>query len=450
MATSKKYTVLIIGSGGREHTTTYLFQKSPAVGEIYVAPGNDGIFHGVNTDDDKLHRIDQRVDSEEDIAKMLKIAKDTKVDLVFVGPEQPLSLGIVDTFEDAGIPIVGPGKEASMLEGSKAWAKDVMSGLGISVPEYRNFDEPEKANTYVKSLDYPVVVKADGLAAGKGSLVTDTKDEAYAAIEQIMVKKQFGAAGDRVVIEKRLDGDEFSFFAFTDGKTVLPMAWARDYKRSHDNDEGLNTGGMGSYSPYRDEERLTDMVMKEIAKPLITGCREEHGFEYKGILYVGGTFMEEDGEIKPYVFEINVRMGDPEAQVIYPRLRTDIALISDAVANGTLHTIGELEWDPRYHVCICATSGRSHRKGKGNYPGYPRRYAIGKPITGLDTVDKDTLVFHSGTRWDNKNAEFVTAGGRVLSVVTSGNTLPEARKKAMSEILKIDFTGIHHRKDIGK
>jgi len=442
--------IMIIGSGGREHATVKAFLKNDKVDRLYVLPGNDGMFNGPQKIDPRLKKIGLRITTKEDIKELITIIRKLKIDFVFVGPEKPLSLGIVDIFEKEGIAIVGPSEKAAKLEGSKAWAKDVMRSLEIPIPNYVHFDDPNRALDYVKSVSFPVVVKADGLAAGKGSIVTDTKKQALEAVELIMIKKKFGEAGKRVVIEKRLDGDEFSFFAFTDGETVLPMAWARDYKPVFDNDQGLNTGGMGAYSPYRkNEQALTDRVMKKIALPLVRGCREKYGFVYKGILYIGGTFLKENGKINPYVFEINVRMGDPEAQVIYPRLKTDLVAISLGIIDGTLDQLGPLDWDANYYLCVCATSGRTRGK-KGWYRGYPGRYAIGREITGLDDLSPETLVFHSGSQWDSKRKQFFTAGGRVLSVVSSDRTLEGARIKAYKEIEKINFEGLHYRKDIGK
>lgn len=444
-----KKNVLLIGSGGREHATAEALLRSDSLKHLYVAPGNDGMVYGSRRLTDRITCLNQRVDKEKDIKKLLSLAKELNIDLVFVGPEKPLSLGIVDAFAGSGIPIVGPTKKAAKLEGSKAWAKDVMRRLSIPVPEYAHFTDPQKAKEYIKSRQYPVVVKADGLAAGKGSIVTNNHEEAFSAVDLIMKKKKFGDAGNRVVIEKRLDGEEFSFFAFTDGKVVKHMAWAKDYKPVFDNDKGLNTGGMGGFSPYReDEKELTKKVMDQIALPLIRGCKEKYGFTYKGILYIGGTFLREKGEINPYVFEINVRHGDPEAQVIYPRLKTDLIDISMAIVEERLEEIN-LEWEKKVYLCICATSGRCRGK-KGWYKGYPQRYAIGKRIYGLEKISSDTLIFHSGSKWDRQKKHFVTAGGRVLSLVSCGNTLKEARSRAYNEIKKLYFEGIHYRRDIGK
>lgn len=444
-----KKNILVVGSGGREHATVETFLKSNHVGRIFVVPGNDGIFEGRKKKDPRLKHINLKVKTQKNVQKLCTIAQELAIDMVFVGPEKPLSLGIVDVFEKEGIAIVGPTKKAARLESSKAFAKDVMRELNIPIPEYAHFDNPQEAKRYIKSRKYKVVVKADGLAAGKGSIVTDSQKQAVEAVDLIMKKKKFGSAGNRVVIEKRLDGDEFSFFAFTDGNHVKHMAWARDYKPAYDNDKGKNTGGMGGFSPYRENEKgLTQKVMERIANPLLYGCREKYGFTYKGILYIGGTFLKEKGEVNPYVFEINVRHGDPEAQVIYPRLKTDLVDLSMGIVEGKLNKIS-LSWQDKYLLCVCATSGR-HKGKNGWYKGYPERYSIGKEISGLENISADTLVFHSGTRWDKKREKFITAGGRVLSVVASGDTLDHARKKAYKEIEKIHFKGIHYRRDIGR
>ncbi len=440
--------MLMVGSGGREHATVNSFLRSGLLNKLYIAPGNDGMFYGGQKIDPRLERIEIRVENDSDIVNLVEVAKKLKIDLVFVGPEKPLSLGIVDIFEKEGIPIVGPSKEAAQLESSKAKAKDILASLNIPIPEYAHFDNPKKAEEYIRSLNYPVVVKADGLAAGKGSLVTNNYTEAMAALDIIMIQKKFGDAGNQVVIEKRLDGEEFSFFAFCDGETIMPMICARDYKPAFDDDLGPNTGGMGGYSPYRlGKEELTKSIMTKIAIPLIDGCKKRYGFKYKGILYIGGTFLQEGKEINPYVFEINVRMGDPEAQVIYPRLKTDMIKICMAIVKGKLAELGKLDWNSNYYVGVCAVSGPSRGK-KGNYKGYPNRYAVGKEIIGLDNIS-DSLVFHSGTRWDLSKKCFVTDGGRVLTIVSEDSTLGGARKKAYSEIEKIKFDGIYYRKDIG-
>jgi phosphoribosylamine--glycine ligase len=292
-----------------------------------------------------------------------------------------------------------------------------------------------------------VVVKADGLAAGKGALVCESVTDAEAAVRSIMEERIFGDAGERVDIEKRLYGRELSFFCFTDGYTIVPMVAAQDYKRARENDEGKNTGGMGSYSPHPWlSDSLVKIIMSKVAEPLIRGVREKYDILYRGILYLGLMLVEKGPEVIPYVLEINIRLGDPEAQVILPRLRTDLVDISEAILTGSLDRI-KLEWDPDYRLCLIATSGPTKGK-KGWYKGYPDRYKIGLPIEGVDQVDKNCLVFHSGTEKD-ASGRLITTGGRVLCIVSSGTTLQEARQTALSEIEKVRFEGIYYRRDIG-
>lgn len=434
--------VLVVGSGGREHVTVWKFLQSPQLEMLYIADGNDGIGHLAEAEP-RLERIPTR-----DIEGLLALAKEKEVDLTFVGPERPLSEGIVDLFEANGMAIVGPTQAASRLESSKAYAKDVMASLGIPVANYRNFDNPEDAKAYIKTVGYPVVVKADGLAAGKGSIVTSDEEEAFQAVETCMVDRKFAEAGDVVVVEQRLFGRELSFFCFTDGTTIKPMAWARDYKPIFDKDEGPNTGGMGGYSPNDEvDSGLVGKIMDQVALPLVHGFNERYGIAYKGILYIGLMLVEEGDGYQPYVLEINVRMGDPEAQVIYPRLLNDFVDISQAIVRGELESL-EYEWTDDYYICACATSGRTKGK-KGWYPGYPRRYAIKKPIDGLEELAADTLLFHSGTCWDEERGKFLTDGGRVLSVVIGDPDLEKARQRLYAEMEKISFDGIHFRTDIG-
>jgi len=464
-----KETIMLIGGGnfgGREEVTLAAFLRSDNVEKVYLVPGNDALFYPYQRD----CRIERVYDNEEKLVKLDKQdAQQTMHDLaafaeqvgalVFVGPENPLSQGIVDIFEERGIPIVGPSKKAARLEGSKAWAKDVMASLDIPIPRYAYFDDPDKAKDYIEShkRDFQVVVKADGLAEGKGSIVTGTVEKGNEAVFNLMEdpKRKYKEAGRTVVIEERLYGEEFSFFLLTDGETILPLGWGRDYKSVRDFDHGKNTGGMGAFSPYGGhEEELTDLVMRRIVKPLIHGCRERYGIVYKGIMYIGGTFVRKDETINPYVFEINVRMGDPEAQVIYPRLKTDLALLSRAVVEGRLAEMGPLAWDPRYYLCVGLTSGPLRLKvpGKGwrSYPGYPDSYASGRVIQGLETLSPNMLVFHNGTTWDHERECFVTSGGRVLSIVGIGETLEEAREKTYREVQKVTFDGCHYRCDIGR
>lgn len=382
------------------------------------------------------------------IEEMADFAEQECIDLTFVGPEKPLSSGIVDLFEGRGLNIIGPSQRASRLESSKCDTKVMLRELGIPVPEFAVFSEPEPARRYVRQVGHPVVVKADGLAAGKGSLVCSTVEEAEQAVHEIMEQRVFGDAGNRVDIEKRLHGRELSFFCFTDGTSIVPMVAAQDYKRARDNDEGKNTGGMGSYSPHPWlDEHLVGTIMTRVAEPLIRGVREKYGFVYRGILYLGLMLVDEGSEIVPYVLEINIRLGDPEAQVILPRLETDLVDICEAILTGRLREIQPV-WDPGYRLCLIATSGPVKGK-KGWYKGYPDRYRIGVPIGGLDLIDPRCLVFHSGTDRDS-DGRWISTGGRVLCIVAAGDTLAAAREVAYSEMGKISFEGLYCRSDIGK
>jgi phosphoribosylamine---glycine ligase len=428
--------VLVIGTGGRDHSIAWKFARSDRVRQVFVAHGNAGIAGTATC-------VNART-----IEEMADFAGREKIDLTFVGPEKPLSAGVVDLFESRGLPIVGPSMKASRLEASKCDTKVLLRELGIPIPEFENFSDADKARDYVRSVGYPVVVKADGLAAGKGALVCDTVRDAEEAIHAIMEEKVFGDAGDRVDIEKRLYGRELSFFCFTDGYTVLPMPAAQDYKRARDNDEGKNTGGMGSYSPHpRLDDALVRTIMAEVAEPLIRGVREKHGILYRGVLYLGLMLTEEAGRIVPRVLEINIRLGDPEAQVILPRLDADLVDICEAILGGRLKEI-QPAWDPRYRLCLIATSGPMKGK-KGWYKGYPDRYKIGVPIQGIEDIDPDCLVFHSGTERD-ASGQLVTTGGRVLCIVSPGETLAQAREVAMREMQKVRFEGIYFRSDIGR
>ncbi|MCU0571573.1 MAG: phosphoribosylamine--glycine ligase [Syntrophobacteraceae bacterium] len=428
--------VLVIGSGGRDHSIAWKFTRSPRVGKVFVAHGNGGIARTATCVNLKT------------IEEMADFAERERIDLTFVGPEKPLSSGIVDLFEGRGLNIIGPSQRASRLESSKCDTKVMLRELGIPVPEFAVFSEPEPARRYVRQVGHPVVVKADGLAAGKGSLVCSTVDEGEKAVHEIMEQRVFGDAGNRVDIEKRLYGRELSFFCFTDGTSIVPMVAAQDYKRARDNDEGKNTGGMGSYSPHPWlDEHLVGTIMTRVAEPLIRGVREKYGFVYRGILYLGLMLVDEGSEIVPYVLEINIRLGDPEAQVILPRLETDLVDICEAILTGRLQDIQPV-WDPRFRLCLIATSGPVKGK-KGWYKGYPERYRIGAPIDGLELIDPGCLVFHSGTDLDG-DGRWITTGGRVLCIVSTGDTLAAAREIAYTEMGKISFEGLYYRSDIGK
>jgi phosphoribosylamine--glycine ligase len=427
--------VLVVGSGGRDHAIAWKFTQSQRVQKVFVAHGNAGISQTAPC-------VNAR-----SIEEMAEFSEKEKIDLTFVGPESPLSSGIVDLFESRGLSIVGPTQRASCLESSKCDTKVMLRQLGIPVPEFEVFSDASKARDYVRSVGYPVVVKADGLAAGKGSLVCDDVEDAEKAIQDIMEARIFGDAGNRVDIEKRLYGRELSFFCFTDGRTVVPMVAAQDYKRARENDEGKNTGGMGSYSPHPWlNDKLVQTIMNRVAAPIIQGIREEYDILYRGVLYLGLMLVEESKEIVPYVLEINIRLGDPEAQVILPRLKTDLVDICEAILAGKLQEV-DPQWDPNYRFCLIAVSGRTKGK-KGWYKGYPERYKIGAPIEGLEKIDPGCLVFHSGTGW-NQDGALVTTGGRVLCIVSEASSLSLCRDIAYREMEKIHFEGLYYRRDIG-
>jgi phosphoribosylamine--glycine ligase len=472
MTAGKK--VLVVDAGGRGNALAHAFARSQKVSEVHVAPGNAG---------SSLLEKCQQVPLKS-ISEMIEYAKKYEIDLTFVGPEGYLSQGIVNDFQKAGLRIVGPTKEATVLESSKCDTKDFLKKIGVPIAPYRNFDSADEAKEYAKEFyesnpDQNLVVKADGLAAGKGSIVCNSLEEALYAIDKIMVEKIFGDAGNRVDIEKRLYGKELMFFALTDGKTILPMEAAMDYKLAFDEDdcgriEGYNgivgnpnrkhnpnTGGMGGYSPHPWlDKHLVDKIMERIAKPVVNrlGEYESRKFGrlnnvvYQGIIYFGLMVCEEDGERNPYVLEINVRMGDPEAQVILPRLKTDFYDVSEAMIGGTLDKI-TLEWDPMYCLGICAVSGAS-RGTDGLKEGYPGRHYTNRKIYGLRDVDKSCLVFHNGTAFRDRgrgdeDGNILTTGGRVLTLVAKGKSLQEAREVAYREIKKIRFNGMRYRMGIG-
>lgn len=430
--------VLVVDSGGRGHSIAWQFKNDPNVKEVICAPGNAGI------------ALEIRCENARKNEEILELAKREKVDLVFIGPERQLSEGIVDLFLKEDIPIVGPAKRASILEGSKAYTKLLCREIGVPVAEFEVFTDHERTKDYVKHQNYPVVVKADGLAQGKGSIVCSNNEEAFQAIDRLMVEKVFGEAGQKVVIEKRLYGIEISYFVFTDGKSLVPMPVSQDYKRAYDNDEGPNTGGMGAYSPHSLEgEKLTKLVCEKVAMPLIRGFSEKEGILYKGILYLGLMLVEET----PYLLEANVRLGDPEAEVILPRLKTPLSDISFQIIKGVLSE-KKVEWSPDYFCDVVAAQGRTRQmkngKSKGWYPGYPGRYGKGYPISGIGNAEgPDCKIFFAGVS-NSKEKGLVTDGGRVLHVVGRGKTLQEARDTAYRGIEHISFEGLRYRTDIGK
>lgn len=412
--------VLVIGGGAREHALAWKLGQSPRVAELFVAPGNAG-----------TARIARNLAvSADDTGGLARTAQEQNIDLVVVGPEAPLAAGIVDRFRARGIPIFGPTAAASQIEASKVFAKDLMHRYGIPSAQSKSFASYAEAQDYVRSHPLPMVVKADGLAAGKGVTVARSREEALAALEDLMVRRIHGAAGERVIIEECLNGPEVSLLAFTDGETVLPMVPACDYKPIHDGDEGPNTGGMGCYSPpsfFGND--MVQQAMETILKPAVRAMAQE-GCPYQGILF-GGLIVADEG---PKALEFNCRFGDPETQVILPRLKRDLVEVIIAVIERRLADI-ELEWDDGACVGVVMASG-----------GYPGEYATGYPIEGLDALDEDVVVFHAGTRIDDDRV--VTAGGRILTVVAQGRTMAEARAKAYRNVPRLRFEGSHYRTDI--
>lgn len=417
--------ILMIGSGGREHALVKKLLESPRVTKLYTAPGNGGISC------DSIC-VDIPVMDKE---KMVSFAKENSIDLAFVAPDDPLAAGMVDAFEEAGIRAFGPNAKAAVIEASKVFSKDLMKKYNIPTAEYEVFDNSEKAIAYIKERnEFPVVVKADGLALGKGVIIAKSFEEAKDAVKSIMEDKKFGESGNQVVIEEFLTGSEVSVLSFTDGKTVKPMVSSKDHKRAYDNDEGLNTGGMGTISPnpyYTDV--LAEECQKTIFEPTIKAMAQENR-PFKGCLYFG-LMMTPKG---PKVIEYNARFGDPEAQVVLPRLKTDLVDIIDAVIDEKLDEIN-IEWSENASACVVMASG-----------GYPEAYKKGIEITGLNekgNVDGAT-VYHAGTVC--KDGKFYTNGGRVLGVTASAPTLDEALEKAYTAVGKIHFDGAHYRKDIGR
>lgn len=464
--------VFVVDAGGRGNAIAHAFARSGAVEKVFVSPGNAG---SEMMDKCRLAQVEGR--PPKSIPELLAFAKSEEIDLTFVGPEGYLSDGIVNIFQEEGQRILGPKKEAAVLENSKCTTKDLLKGLGVPVPPCRNFDDPSEAKEYVRSFcaDNPgqgLVVKADGLAAGKGSVVCAGEEEALSTIERIMESpKLFGAAGERIEIENKLEGRELMFFALSDGRSVLPLESALDYKQAFSAEEAVavrlfnklsgnpnldnnpNTGGMGGFSPHPwlDGE-LTERIMKKIAIPTVRGFREATGHSYVGVIYFGLMISEER---EPSVLEINVRLGDPEAQVILPRLETDFYQLSEALLDGNLGGV-PLQWSRDYCLGICAISGRAIKPlssaGGGERPGYPGEHYTNMPISGLEKVDPDVLVYHNGTAFGQDASgkrRLFTTGGRVLTLVGRGESLAQARARAYDNIKRIRFNGMRYRKDIG-
>jgi len=414
--------ILLIGSGGREHALAWKMKESPLVNELFIAPGNPG-----------MKDLGELVDgSPEDLEGLLTFAKERRIDLTVVGPEAPLVKGIVDLFRREGLRIIGPDKKGAVLEGSKGFSKDFMERYQIPTAKSHTSEDYREALQIIKEYRLPLVLKADGLAAGKGVLICETMEEARGGLKKILKDRDFGHAGDQVVIEEFLTGVETSVIAFVDGKTIAPMASSRDYKRIGEGDQGLNTGGMGTYSPNEAYTKEVEArVEEEILKPTLKGIQKEN-MDYRGIIFIGIMITKEG----PKVLEYNVRFGDPETQVILTRLDTDLVEIFKAVENASLKDIS-IQWKEEKAVCVILASR-----------GYPEAYEKGKIIEGLERVDEQTLVFHGGTGL--KEEKLVTNGGRVLGVTSLDETLEKARKRAYDNVDKIRFEGKTYRRDIAK
>jgi len=413
--------VLVIGGGGREHALAWKIAQSPLVKKVYWAPGNAGtanVAENIKIPSDNINAL-------------LQFATVTGIGLTVVGPEQPLVKGIVDSFEESGLRVFGPSQRAAEIEGSKVFCKDLMKKYGIPTARYKSFDSMDQVTLFTKE-DEPVGVKASGLAAGKGVILCSNAEDARSAVQSIMQEKSFGSAGNQVVIEEFLTGQEVSLLAFTDGKTVLPLDSAQDHKAAFDGDKGPNTGGMGAYSPapiFTDE--LKQQVIDEILIPTVRAMSKESRY-YRGILYAG-LMLTESG---PKVLEFNARFGDPETQPIMMRIKSDIVPIFEACIDGTLST-QTLQWKQEPTVCVVMAA-----------KGYPNSYDKGKEITGLNSDEnQQAIVFHAGTKLDK--GKVLTDGGRVLGVTAMGSDINQAIKNAYSAVDKIKWDGIHYRKDIG-
>lgn len=416
--------VLVIGGGGREHALVWKVSQSSRVEKIYSAPGNAGI-----------SRLAECVSIKaEDINSLHIFAREKSIDLTIVGPEAPLAGGIVDMFRAEGLRIFGPTKAAARIESSKIFAKKIMKDYDIPTAGAEVFDNPESALTFIEGKRFPVVIKADGLAAGKGVIIATSMEEAKEAINRMMINRIFGQAGERIIIEDFLQGEEASFLAFTDGKTILPMPLSRDYKRAFDGNRGPNTGGMGAYSPVPSiSNEIYEMIQNKIVIPAIEALARE-GCPYEGVIYAG-VMITKDG---PTVLEFNCRFGDPETQPLLMRMNMDIVEVMEAVLEGRLDEIRP-SWNEKASVCVVLASG-----------GYPGKYEKRKVIAGLNEVEDmdDIEVFHAGTSLSD--GKVVTSGGRVLGVTALGMDVHDASMRAYKAVEKIHFDGVHYRKDIGK
>jgi len=415
--------VLVIGSGGREHALAWKIKQSPKVSQLYAAPGNPGIGEFAQC-------INLAVD---DIQALADFAEKEKIDLTVVGPEVPLVAGLVDEFNTRGLRVFGPTQRAAEIEGSKVFMKDLLKKYQLPTADYAVFTESAEAIKYIETKGAPIVVKADGLAAGKGVIVAGTVEEAVDAVKDMLQDNLFGQAGERIIVEDCLKGEEVSLLAFTDGQTVIPMVAAQDHKRAYDGDQGPNTGGMGAYSPVPHiPQALIDRIVEEAIKPTVKAMAAE-GREYKGVIYAG-LMLTPQG---PSILEYNARFGDPETQVILPRLKTDLVEIMEAVIDGSLEKL-TIQWKEEAALCVVMAA-----------QGYPGSYQKGEVIEGLDKANSldGVVVFQAGTA--SKEEHIVTAGGRVLGVTALGKTLEDAQKNAYEAVTKISFQGAQYRQDIG-
>lgn len=414
--------VLIVGGGGREHAIAAKVKESSRLTKLFAAPGSDG-----------MAAIAECVPLKvTDTEKIVTFAKEHQIEMVFIGPEVPLLNGLADALLAEHIMVLGPEKAAAELEGSKAFSKDIMKKYHIPTAGYEVFTDSAAAIAHLDTVEYPTVVKADGLAAGKGVIIAETKEQAVAAVKDMMEDKVFGESGNRIVIEDFLDGEECSLLAFTDGKHVIPMIPSQDHKRINDNDEGLNTGGMGAYAPAPvGSPEVIEEAMEKVLKPLVAAMEKE-GKPYRGVLYAG--LMVSEKGLK--VLEFNARFGDPETQAVLPLLETDIITITEAINKGTLDEL-EIKWRSGYAVCVVMSA-----------KGYPAAPVKGDAICGLEKEQPDTFVFHAGTK--KENGVFVTNGGRVLGVVARDTDLKAAIDKAYGRVKTIDFKECHYRTDIGQ
>ncbi|MEG2057342.1 MAG: phosphoribosylamine--glycine ligase [Romboutsia sp.] len=414
--------ILVVGGGGREHAICWKLSKESDVERIYCAPGNAGISNVaecVNIGDG-------------DIDNLLQFAKENKIDLTIVGPEIPLVAGIVDVFEKEGLRVFGPNKKCAQLEGSKAFSKDFMIRHNLPTAKYKEYTNLEEAIAEIDEFGYPVVIKADGLAAGKGVVIPENTEDAIKTLKEMMSDHKFGHAGDKIVIEEFLSGVETSILAFVDNDTIIPMVSAKDHKKVFEGEAGLNTGGMGTFSPseiYTDE--LAKEIQEEILDKTLEGFKKDN-LDYKGILFVG-LMIDDEG---PKVLEYNVRFGDPETQSVLFRLDTDLNKIMSSIIDNNLKNI-EINYSKEEAICVMLTSG-----------GYPEDYENGKVISGLENLDSDIVVFHSGTKFKDEN--IVTNGGRVIGITAKGSSVKEASGRVYENIKKINFEGMHYRKDIWK